>query len=89
MKKELKIPKFENEDEEAKFWDKVDFGEYFDEKDIQRGVVFPNLELSTEKVTIRFPKNVLLNVKKKARKANIPYQRLIKEYVRQGLTRDE
>jgi hypothetical protein len=26
--KKLKIPKFRNEDEERKFWDKIDLGDY-------------------------------------------------------------
>jgi len=43
MKKPLKIPKFKNEDEERKFWSKIDFSEYFEPSDLMP-VSFPNLK---------------------------------------------
>ena len=55
MKKELKIPKFKNEAEERKFWDKIDITEYFESKDFRRGVIFPNLKPSTKSVSLRLP----------------------------------
>ena len=45
-KKELKIPKFKNEDEEREFWAKVDLSEYFEPSDFER-VSFPNLKPTT------------------------------------------
>jgi len=40
------IPKFKNEDEEFKFWQKADSTEYFDWSNAKRGVKFPNLKLT-------------------------------------------
>ena len=48
MKKDLKIPKFKNEDEEREFWAKVDLTDYLEVADFQP-VVMPNLELSLVK----------------------------------------
>ena len=43
MKKQLKIPKFKNEDEEAEFWANLDLSEYLEPSDFER-VSFPNLK---------------------------------------------
>ena len=85
MKKELKIPKFNNEDEERKFWDKIDITEYFEPKDFRRGVIFPNLKPSTESISLRLPKFLLDRVKQKANSMDIPYQSFIKILIQQGL----
>ena len=36
MKKQLKIPKFKNEDDELNFWSKTDLSDYFEPKDFTR-----------------------------------------------------
>lgn len=47
MNSKLKqIPKFKNEDEEFKFWQKADSTEYFDWSKAKRGVRFPNLKMT-------------------------------------------
>jgi len=40
MKKQLVVPGFQNEAEEAAFWAKLDLSEYFEPSDFKRGVVF-------------------------------------------------
>lgn len=35
MKKQLKVPKFKNEDEERKFWVSLDLPEYFEPADFR------------------------------------------------------
>lgn len=45
MKKSLILPKFKNEEEERKFWDKIDLSEYFEPKDFKHAS-FPNLKMS-------------------------------------------
>ena len=42
MKKQLKVPKFKNEDQERKFWSKIDLSDYMEPKDF-KPVSFPNL----------------------------------------------
>lgn len=84
MKKELKIPKFKNEDKERDFWSKVDISKYFDASDFER-VGFPNLKPSSRSISIRVPEYLLIRLKERANELNIPYQSLIKEYVAQGV----
>lgn len=83
MKKPLKIPKFKNEDEEREFWWDLDLSEYFEASDFER-VSFPNLKPTTRSISIRIPEYLLNRVKEKANEINIPYQSLIKEYIKKG-----
>lgn len=85
MKKPLNIPKFKNEDEEREFWSKVDLAEYFDAGDFA-SVSFPNLKPTTRPISIRIPVSVLNRVKERANETNVPYQSLIKEYIRKGVS---
>lgn len=84
MKKQLKIPKFKNEDDERDFWSKLDLSEYFEPSDFER-VSFPNLKPTTRSISIRIPQYLLNRVKEKANELNIPYQSLIKGYIKTGL----
>lgn len=84
MKKPLKLPKFRNENDERKFWNKIDLSDYFDPPDFQR-VSFPNLKPTTRPVSIRIPEYLLNRVKEKANEMNVPYQSLIKEYIKKGV----
>ena len=84
MKKRLKIPKFKNEDEEAEFWANLDLSKYLEPSDFER-VSFPNLKPTTRPISIRIPEYLLNRVKEKANEINIPYQSLIKEYIKKGV----
>lgn len=84
MKKQLKLPKFRNEDEERKFWSKTDLTDYFEASDFKR-VSFPNLKPTTRPISIRIPEYLLNRVKEKANEINVPYQSLIKEYIKKGV----
>ena len=84
MKKQLKIPKFKNEDEEREFWWKLDLSEYFEPSDFER-VSFPNLKPTTRAISIRIPEYLLNRLKEKANEINVPYQSLIKEYIKKGV----
>lgn len=81
MKKKLKpIPKFKNEDEERDFWAKADSSDYFDWSKAEE-VVFPNLKLSTESISLRLPKSLLALIKELANKKDVPYQSLMKIFL--------
>ena len=80
MKKQLKIPPFKNEDEERKFWSRVDLHEYALAKDF-KPVVFPNLKPSSRSVSLRIPEYMLMRLKEQAHKLDIPYQSLMKQYI--------
>lgn len=84
MKKQLKIPQFKNEDEEADFWAKLDLSEYLEPSDFER-VSFPNLKPTTRSISIRIPEYLLNRVKEKANELNIPYQSLLKLYIKKGI----
>lgn len=84
MKKPLKIPKFKNEDDERKFWWNLDLSEYFKPSDFER-VSFPNLKPTTRSISIRIPEYLLNRLKERANEINIPYQSLIKEYIKKGI----
>lgn len=84
MKKLLKLPKFKNEDEEREFWWSLDLSEYFEPSDFER-VSFPNLKPTSRSISIRIPEYLLNRVKEKANQINVPYQSLIKGYIKKGV----
>ena len=87
MKKKLAVPKFKSEKEEAEFWTNLNLSEYFEPSDFKRGVRFPRLKQSLRLISIRFPEELIGKVKEKANKLDVPYQSLIRQYVRQGVSR--
>ncbi len=84
MRKLLKIPKFKNEDDERKFWWKLDLSSYFVPSDFER-VSFPNLKPSSRPISIRLPEYLINRLKEKANTLDIPYQSLIKLYIKKGI----
>lgn len=83
MKKKLVLPKFKNEDEEREFWWNLDLSEYYGPEDLEE-ISFPNLKPTSRSISIRIPEYLLNRVKEKANEINIPYQSLIKEYIKKG-----
>jgi len=85
MKKIFKvIPKFKNEDEERDFWAVADSSDYFD-WDKAEEVVFPNLKPTSRSISLRIPEWLIDRVKEKANEINVPYQSLIKQYIKKGV----
>lgn len=84
MKKLLKIPKFKNEDNEREFWWKLDLSGYFAPSDFER-VSFPNLKPTSRPISIRLPEYLINRLKEKANTLDIPYQSLIKLYIKKGI----
>lgn len=84
MKKQLNIPKFRNEDEEAEFWSNLDLSDYLEPSDFER-VSFPNLKPTSRSISIRIPEYLLNRLKEKANEINVPYQSLIKQYIKKGI----
>lgn len=54
MKKVIKLPKFKNENEERKYWSKIDLSQYFEPDDFEE-VSFPNLKPTSRSISIRIP----------------------------------
>ncbi|MFH1671533.1 MAG: BrnA antitoxin family protein [Candidatus Portnoybacteria bacterium] len=84
MNKKLKIPKFKNEDQERKFWSKIDLSEYFKADDFE-SVSFSDLKPSSRSISIRLPEYILVRLKERANALQIPYQSLIKQYIAKEL----
>lgn len=70
--------------EEREFWNKLNLSECFSHADFER-VSFPNLKPTTKPISIRIPEYLLNRIKEKANELNIPYQSLIKEYIKKGI----
>lgn len=87
MKKLKLIPHFNSEIEEREFWQTHDSTEYVDWSKAQRGIIFPNLKLTTKPITLRLPAGLIDRVKIKAHKMDVPYQSLIKQFIFEGMTR--
>ena len=85
MKKKLVLPKFKNEDEERKFWNKFDLTKYYEPGDFIR-VRFPNLKPTSKPISIRLPSYMISELKVKANRLDIPYQALIKQAIAKELT---
>ncbi|MDZ7586153.1 MAG: BrnA antitoxin family protein [Patescibacteria group bacterium] len=88
MSKKLKaIPKFKNENEERKFWDKADSSDYFDFNSA-RVVAFPNLRLTRKPISLRITESLLNKLKILANKKDVPYQSLMKIYLEKAVEND-
>lgn len=84
MKKKLKIPKFKSEDEERAFWAEADLSDYFEPEDFQ-SVSLPNLKPSSRSISIRLPEYLLNRIKEQANEIRVPYQSLIKGYLKKSV----
>lgn len=80
MKKQNKIPKFKNEEEEREFWAKHDSTGYVDYSKAKK-VIFPNLKPSTRTISIRLPESLIEHLKTLANKRDVPYQSLLKIFL--------
>ena len=81
MKK--KVPKFKS-DKEAEDFLEHDLTDYIDPRHAQR-VTFEFLP-KTEKVNLRFPPELLKEVRKKAARKGMSYQKYIRQAVEESLT---
>ena len=80
MSKGKKQPKFKNEAEERKFWEKNDSSEYLDWSKAE-SVTLVNLKPSTKTISLRLPEMLLESIKVEANKRDMPYQSLIKAWL--------
>jgi len=84
MKNQFRIPVFKGKSEELEFWSKINLGDYFEPKDFTR-MSFPNLKPTSSSISIRLPGYILNRLKEKANEINIPYQSLIKGFIKKCL----
>ena len=79
-----KLPKFETEDQERKFWAKHDSADYVDWRKAKR-VKLVTLRPTTRTISIRLPETMIDRLKVLANKRDVPYQSLLKMYVAEKL----
>ncbi|MEK7188225.1 MAG: BrnA antitoxin family protein [Patescibacteria group bacterium] len=82
-----RIPNFKSEDEEIRFWDTHDSTDYIDWSKA-RYVIFPNLKLTRQPISLRVTTSLLAKVKVVANKKDMPYQTLMKQYISEGVEND-
>lgn len=87
MNKLKEIPEFKNEDEEREFWATHDSTEYvdWDRAEIE---TFPKLKPSTRTISLRLPAFMLDELRLIANKRDIPYQSLIKMFLKERIDRE-
>ena len=85
MPKELKpIPIFQSEDEEREFWASHDSTDYIDWDEADE-VIFSQLKPSTRTISLRLPELMLHELRLIANKRDIPYQSLIKMFLKERI----
>ncbi|MBL7095203.1 BrnA antitoxin family protein [candidate division KSB1 bacterium] len=84
MNKSKKIPDFKNEDEEREFWAESDSTEFIDWGKA-KPITFSKLKPSTKTISLRIPEFMLDEIRLIANKRDIPYQSLIKLFLKQRI----
>lgn len=87
MKNHKPIPEFENEDQERAFWAENDSAEYVDWSKAEK-VIFPNLKPTSKTISLRLPGFILDELKLIAHKRDIPYQSLIKIFLKEKIDQE-
>ena len=82
-----KIPGFKNEDEERAFWTENDSADYIDWSKAKKAK-FPNLKPSTKTISLRLPEFMLEELKSLAHKQDVPYQSLIKIFLKERIDKE-
>ena len=78
------IPEFESEEEEQEFWATHDSADYLAWSQAEK-VVFPKLKPSTKTSSLRLSESMLNELRLLANKHDIPYQSLIKVFLRERI----
>ena len=78
---------FKNEKEEREFWATHDSSDYINWGEAER-VVFSNLKPSTKTISLRLPEHTLDEIKMLARKRDVPWQSLIKMFLKDRLNEE-
>lgn len=87
MNKLKKIPKFKDEEEEREFWIKSDSSEYINWKKSKK-ITFSKLKPSTKTISLRLPEFILDEIKMIANKRDVPYQSLIKIFLKEKIDQE-
>ncbi len=81
------IPKFKDEDAERRFWATHDSSDYADWSKAERAV-FPRLKPTTRAISLRLPASLLDELRQMANQRDVPYQSLIKIFLRERIDQE-
>ena len=81
-KRSKPVPKFRSEAAERRFWESRDSTAYVDWSTAVPAR-FPNLKPSTKSISLRLPLDLLERIKVEANRRDVPYQSLIKVWLRE------
>ena len=87
MKQRKRIPRFENEDQEREFWSEHDSTEFIDWSQAETAV-FPRLKPTTKTISLRLPEYMLEELRTIAHKRDVPYQSLIKIFLKERINQE-
>ena len=82
-----KIPVFKTEEEERAFWAEEEATDYIDWSKAKK-VTFSNLKPSTKTISLRLPESILDELKLLAHKRDVPYQSLIKIFLKDRIDKE-
>ena len=78
------VPKFANLAQERAFWETHDSTDYLDWSKAQK-LTLPNLKPTTKTISLRLPQHLLDSIKTAANARDVPYQSLIKVWLKEKL----
>ncbi len=87
MEQHKSIPQFESEDQERAFWAEKDSVEYIDWSKAEK-TIFPNLKPTSKTISLRLPGFIIDELKVIAHKRDIPYQSLIKIFLKEKIDQE-
>ena len=88
MKHERKvIPEFRSETEEQEFWATHDSTDYIDWTKAT-SALFPNLKPTMKTISLRLPEPMLNRLKVLANERDVPYQSLLKMFLKERIDRE-
>ena len=82
-----KLPKFESEEDERRFWAKQDSTDFVDWSSAHRRS-FSKLRPTLRTISLRLPESMIGQLKVLANKRDIPYQSLLKQFLAERLQRE-
>ncbi|MBL6956046.1 MAG: BrnA antitoxin family protein [Chlorobium phaeobacteroides] len=88
MKKQKKtVPEFRTEQDEREFWATHDSSEYIDWKKAGTAI-FPDLKPTMKTISLRLPEQMLNRIKVLANERDVPYQSLLKMFLKERIDRE-
>jgi predicted DNA binding CopG/RHH family protein len=81
------VPQFSSEQEEKEFWASHDSSEYID-WDKAAPAIFPDLKPTMKTISLRLPETMLNRLNVLANERDVPYQSLMKIYLRERIDRE-